>query len=73
MKNTTLIGIIVLMATLLALSSSAAVEEKDCRNATEIRTCINICTDIENCTMYMECVRNCTQNLTSELAEIYDE
>jgi len=62
MKNSTRIGLIVLMAFLVALSFSVSFAEDDC---TDIRACVENCSEIQNCTEYLNCIDNCTINATA--------
>ena len=61
MKNSTKIGLIALMAALLALSFSVSFAEDDC---TDLRACVENCTLIQNCSAYLNCLDNCTINAT---------
>jgi hypothetical protein len=63
MKSST---ILVLMAALLALSFSTALAEDAC---TDLRACVENCTQIKNCTMFMNCLDNCTMNATAAFEE----
>ncbi len=64
--KSSMFGIIVLMAILLALSFGVSFAEDAC---TDLRACVENCSQIQNCTMFISCIENCTLNTTSGLGE----